>query len=429
MPKTKKPIVSVKLMRNKSCIKGTYPVYVICQFHGRGQYATGYRCSPGRFVNGRPIDYPQVDEMLSKVRKYILKLDLEGRSYTASSVLEVLRNEDVLRDTSRALYKDVMKSLLEKRQSSPKTAMNHRYAYKVMSKFLGKENFMVIDLTERVLRRWIRSVEKEWKALSIKSVLARVLDVWSTFISDGGDRSLYPFNSIRVSSFKSEKVKQIMSIEQIRALRSYYINIMYAHVRKGSIYDRNGEFFALTCYLMSFMMFGLALVDLLKLKVDCIEEKENGWLFKDIRRSKTRTPVPLFLVKDEITSVIMPHLLSTAHLRCGYLFAGIQNNSMSLLSDTAERITIQVSNCTRIVNASLKKIWRKVNNLYNAGIPLDYTYYSMRSSAASIYLSMDGANVYTLAHLMGRSVEGISTYVAEIKSSEELMKERMKLVF
>jgi hypothetical protein len=363
------------------------------------------------------------------VRKYILKLDLEGRSYTASSVLEVLRDEDVLRDQGRITYIEVLERIISERGSSVKTENNMRYAYNALVKFIGRADFPVIEVDEVLIRRWIRSVEKEWRPLSIKSVLARISDVWNTYIRLGGDRSLYPFDKIRLSSFKSDKVKQIMSIEQIRALKSYYINIMYAHVRKGSIYDRNGEFFALTCYLMSFMMFGLALVDLLKLKVDCIEEKENGWLFKDIRRSKTRTPVPLFLVKDEITSVIVPHLLSTAHLRCGYLFAGIQNNSMSLLSDTAERITIQVSNCTRIVNASLKKVWRKVNNLYNAGIPLDYTYYSMRSSAASIYLSMDGANVYTLAHLMGRSVEGISTYVAEIKSSEELMKERMKLVF
>ena len=429
MPKTKKPIVSAKLMRNKSCINGTYPVYVICQFHGRGQYATGYRCSPNRFVNGRPIDYPQVDEMVSKVRKYILKLDLEGKSYTASSVLEVLRNDDVLRDQGRITYIEILERIISERGSSVKTEASMRYAYNVLVKFIGRADFPVIDVDEVLIRRWIKSVEKEWKALSIKSVLARISDVWNTYIRLGGDRSLYPFDKIRLSSFKSDKVKQIMSIEQIRALKSYYINIMYAHVRKGSIYDRNGEFFALTCYLMSFMMFGLALVDLLKLKVDCIEEKENGWLFKDIRRSKTRTPVPLFLVKDEITSFIVPHLLSTAHLRCGYLFAGIQNNSMSLLSDSPKRVTIQVSNCTRIVNASLKKVWRKVNNLYNAGIPLDYTYYSMRSSAASIYLSMDGANVYTLAHLMGRSVEGISTYVAEIKSSEELMKERMKLVF
>jgi hypothetical protein len=108
--------------------------------------------------------------------------------------------------------------------------------------------------------------------------------------------------------------------------------------------------------------------------------------------------------------------------------AGIQNNGGRLLSDTPSRVSAQVNNVQRIVNRNLKKVWRKVNNLYMVKIPLDYTYYSMRSSAASIYLSMDGANLFTLAHLMGRSVEGISTYVADIKSSEQLMKERMKLI-
>lgn len=415
-------------MENKPCIEGTYPIYLIIQFNGRAVYSTGERCSVDCWNGGDVKDVQlsaRLNNLKSKVERYKARLELDGVLYTCSSLLGVLKNEDVLRDRSRALYKDVMNDILSRRCSAPKTCQSHLYAYRVMSRFLRKENFMVVELTEGVLRRWIRSVENSWKPLSIKSVLARVLDVWKTFISNGGDGSLYPFNAIRVSSFKSEKVKQIMNAEQIRSLKSYYINKVYD---ADKILDRNSECFALTCFIFSFNLFGLALVDLLKLKVSCIEEKENGWLFNGVSRSKTKTPVPLFLIKDDITSVVMPLLIESATLREGYLFAGIQNNKMSLLSDTAERVSFQVSNVQRIVNRNLKKIWRKVNNLYMVKIPLDYTYYSMRSSAASIYLSKDGANLFTLAHLMGRSIEGVSTYVAEIKSSEELMRERMKLI-
>lgn len=426
--KVKSAVIKFKLMENKPCIEGTFPVYLIVQFNGRAVYSTGERCSVEVWNGGKCKDVQlsvKLNNLKSKVENYKARLELEGELYTCSSLLDVLKREDVLRDKSRALYVDVMNSILSKRCSAPKTCQSHLYAYRVMSKFMGKENFMVIELNEVVIRRWIRSVENSWKPLSIKSVLARVLDVWKSFMSNGGDASLYPFNAIRVSSFKSEKVKQIMNVEQIRALRSYYINKVFT---ENGIMDRNSECFALTCYLLSFSMFGLALVDLLKLKVSCIEEKDNGWLFNGVRRSKTGTPVPLFLVRDEITSIIMPLLIESANLREGYLLPGIQNNGCKLLSDTAERITYQVSNMVRIVNRNLKKIWRKVNNIYKVDIPLDYTFYSMRSSAASIYLSMDGANLFTLAHLMGRSVEGISTYVADIKSSEQLMKERMKLI-
>ena len=426
--RVKSAIIKFKLMLNKSCINGTYPIYLIIQYNGRAVYSTGYRCSVKDWSGGVVRDSNlsiKLNNLKSKVEGYKMRLELDGVAYTCSSLLDILRRDDVLRDRSRALYSDIMEGILSKRQSAVKTCQSHRYAYRVMSRFMGRENFMVMDLNEAVLRRWIRSVEGRWKPLSIKSVLSRVLDVWRSFIADGGDSSSYPFNSIRVSSFKTEKVKQIMGIEQLRALKSYYINKVYDG---KSIMDRNSECFALTCYLLSFSMFGLALVDLLKLKVSCIEERENGWLFKGVRRSKTGTPVPLFLVRDDITSVIMPILIGSAHLRDGYLLSGIQNNGCSLLSDTPSRVSAQVNNVQRIVNGNLKKVWRKVNNIYKVDIPLDYTYYSMRSSAASIYLSMDGANLFTLAHLMGRSVEGISTYVGEIKSSEQLMKERRKLI-
>lgn len=430
--KVRSAVIKFKLMENKPCINGTYPIYLVIQFNGRAVYSTGERCSVELWNGGKCRDVQlsvKLNNLKSKVENYRNRLEMDNVPYTCSNLLEVLRNNDILKEKSRLLYKDIMQSILDKRQSAPKTCQSHLYAYRVMSKFMGKDSFMVIELNEGVIRRWIRSVENSWKPLSIKSVLARVLDVWKSFMSNGGDRSQYPFNSIRVSSFKSEKVKQIMNIEQIKALRSYYSSsYIYNKVYEVELMNRNSECFALTAYLLSYSLFGLALVDLLKLKVDCIEECKEGWLFNGVRRSKTNTPVPLFLIRDDITSLVIPVLLSTAHLREGYLFPGIQNNGCKLLSDTAERITFQISNVQRIVNRNLKKIWRKVNNIYKVNIPLNYTFYSMRSSAASIYLSKDGANIYTLAHLMGRSVENISTYVANIKSSEELMKERMKLI-
>lgn len=430
--KVKRAIIRFKLMESKPCIDGTYPIYLIVQYNGRAVYSVGERCSVKDWNGGECRNVHlmvKLNNLKMKVERYRDKLILSGIPYTCSSLLDVLKRDDIVRDRSRALYYDVMNSILHKRCSAPKTCQSHLYAYRVIAKFMKKDNFMVIELNEGVIRRWIRSVENTWKPLSIKSVLARVLDVWRSFIADGGDRTQYPFDSIRVSSFKSEKVKQIMNIEQIKALRSYYSSsYIYNKVYEVELMNRNSECFALTCYLLSFSMFGLALVDLLKLKVSSIEECKEGWMFTGVRRSKTKTPVPLFIVRDEITSIIMPLLIESANLREGYLLPGIQNNGGGLLSDTDERISFQVSNVQRIVNRNLKSVWRKTNNLYNVNIPLNYTFYSMRSSAASIYLSKDGANIYTLAHLMGRSVEGISTYVADIKSSEQLMKERMKLI-
>lgn len=82
----------------------------------------------------------------------------------------------------------------------------------------------------------------------------------------------------------------------------------------------------------------------------------------------------------------------------------------------------------RIVNRNLKNVWAEVNKSHSVGIPESYNFYSMRSSAASVYLRQQGANIYTLAHLMSRRVEGISVYVASILDAEELLAERRKLL-
>lgn len=425
MPKKQTITIKFCLLLSKKASDGKCPVYLITQYRGRGQYSTGIRMSEKEWNNGNPRDkgvQVRLGKLRSVLEEHILRLELDGVQYSASSVLDVLKKGIV----SVPSYKSVMEGLLQKRQSSPKTVMNHLYVYNVLCKFMGRGSFFVYEVDESLLRRWIRSVEGDWKPLSIKSVLSRICDVWNTYINDyKGDSSSYPFHSIKISSFKKVSSPKVLNGVQVEGLFSYYLeSYIYNKVYgfEDGLMNRNSECFALGCFLLSYSFFGLALVDLLKLKVDCIEECSEGWRFNGVVRSKTRTPVPLFLVHSPFVDAVIPHLLSSAHLRDGYLLPGIQNNSMSLLSDTPERITYQVSNCTRIVNANLKGVWRKV------GIPQDTTFYSCRTSAASIYLSKEGANIFVLAHLMGRSVEGISTYVANIKSGEELMKERMKLI-
>jgi len=42
-----------------------------------------------------------------------------------------------------------------------------------------------------------------------------------------------------------------------------------------------------------------------------------------------------------------------------------------------------VTNMVRIVNRNLKNVWAEVNKSHSVAIPESYTFYSMRSSAAS----------------------------------------------
>lgn len=421
--------INFKLMVKKTGRDGLAPVFMYIQFRGRAVMSTGQRCIPSQFVAGRctePAVQLALDAMRNQVERVRLMLDLAGDAYDAKELLArafPAEPQNAASHTNRT-YRCLMEAVLERRQSAPKTRQLHEYAYRTLAAFLKRKDFSVEELDEATVSRWIRSVEGRWRPLSIKSVLSKLNDIWNEFIRQGGSREKYPFDRIRISSFKSDKVKQVLNKAQVDALFKYFDSVF----DYGGLLDRNSELFALGCFLFGYISFGLALVDILKLKAASVVEDETGWRIEGVRRSKTAVPVPVYIIRCSYSEKVMPVLLSTAFLRDGYLWPGIQNNSCSLLSDTPERISAQIANMVRIVNRNLKNVWAEVNKSHSVAIPESYTFYSMRSSAASIYLHEPGANIYSLAHLMGRGVEGIHTYVETIMSADELMRERMKIV-
>ena len=408
---------------------GFAPIFMYIQFHGRGVMTTGQRCRPEMFVAGRSLD-PQVqlalDAMRCQVERTRLLLDLEQVPYDARTLLAKAFPPEPQNAASHAnrSYRCLMEAVLERRQSAPKTKQLHLYAYRTLAAFLKRKDFSVEELDEATVSRWIRSVGGRWKPLSVKSVLSKVKDIWNVYLREGGSREKYPFDRIRISSFKSNKVKQILNKNQVNALFDYFDTVF----DYDGLLDRNSELFALGCYLLGYSLFGLALVDLAGLKASQFTEETGGWRIDNVRRSKTSVPVPCYIVRSPFSDKVVPLLLGTACLRDGYFLPILQRNGGGLLSDTPERVTAQVSNMVRITNRNLKKIWVKVNIIYNVKIPFYYTFYSMRASAASIYLHEPGANIYTLAHLMGRGITGIETYVQLILSNEEEMFERRKLL-
>ena len=56
--KVRSAVIKFKLMENKPCIEGTYPIYLIIQFNGRAVYSTGERCSVEVWNGGKCRDVP-----------------------------------------------------------------------------------------------------------------------------------------------------------------------------------------------------------------------------------------------------------------------------------------------------------------------------------------------------------------------------------
>ena len=82
------------------------------------------------------------------------------------------------------------------------------------------------------------------------------------------------------------------------------------------------------------------------------------------------------------------------------------------------------------LNAWLKEWWNELNSVIirknvdeHCNIPLidkECTFYSYRHSFAQVYLQ-NGGNILSLATLLGRSVNSISTYVQQLSRNEDLV--------
>lgn len=119
MPKKQTITIKFCLLLSKKASDGKCPVYLITQYRGRGQFSTGIRMSEKEWNNGNPRDkgvQVRLGKLRSVLEEHILRLELDGVQYSASSVLDVLKRGS----SPVPSYKSVMERLsVALRNASP----------------------------------------------------------------------------------------------------------------------------------------------------------------------------------------------------------------------------------------------------------------------------------------------------------------------
>ena len=194
----------------------------------------------------------------------------------------------------------------------------------------------------------------------------------------------------------------------------------------------NSECVALSLFLSSYLMQGLALIDLANLKwkdIRILQIPDNNTYYNDVQqkgyeyaenhklfqpyyeinivRRKTSKPLRIIIDAYVFTMYLSPFLPSVNEFnRENYVFGIFEKNC------TDEGIKFsRMAYLTYLVNVNLKRIAKKI------GIDENITFYSARHTYASM-LYHGGVSISLIAQNMGRDVTNIETYLKEFDESQ-----------
>lgn len=185
---------------------------------------------------------------------------------------------------------------------------------------------------------------------------------------------------------------------------------------------RNKRFYHL-CFIMGYYLQGLALVDLLSLKIENIKQRQLGGRLAyviETNRRKTGKGLKIVIPSDHIRRYKLFSMLYDTALE------GKKTHLFGFMDECAiDELTMynKVSGISCSLSRKLKQWWRQLNYTVLNDNPIDLTttsYYSCRHTFATLYLQNPQANLSELATLMGRNTEYIDTYVREIESEKVL---------
>lgn len=185
---------------------------------------------------------------------------------------------------------------------------------------------------------------------------------------------------------------------------------------------KSNAFFQM-CFILGYYLQGLALADVLSLKVTQVKVRKTagGTMYViDTTRRKT----------GKCVKVVIPDTHSRRYKLFTIVYESAQNSGrehllpiMDMLGNDELYIYNKVNRINCDLSRKLKQWWRNLNKTLLKHHPIDTkttSYYSCRHTFATLYLQNPNASIYELATLMGRNTEYIDTYIREIESEKTI---------
>lgn len=367
--KTDRP--TVKVVIDKSKVRksdGLAPIFIQVTWKGkRVKEGTGIYLDPKEF---KKRSYSSNKTLMRRFREIDRRIDELSSDGGFDPLSRVFRNET-------KSTKMIISELCRVKRLSFRTSEGYMTTHRVLQSYFG-EDYTLSGLTLPAIQGFARSVRVS------PSTMAFYLKDLKSLLGYAKERGYVKENPMEGWRFKGDGYRdrekpRSRGMEEIRE-----------YVRR---WRKTGDP-AIGIWLSGFYFDGLALVDLVSVDWDNVEESfiDGGWYYQfTVERRKTREVAHVTTPVTELTKDLLSFLRTRPWKGHGY----------------------------RYFSSHVNKLLKKTDPTL--------TYYQCRHSFASLLVG-SRTPLNTISSLLGRSVNGLSAYIHRVTESETLAKASRALI-
>ena len=324
---------------------------------------------------------------------------------------------------------NVYEEFLSFRQRRVSTLKLYAFAYRLFVDFIGTESALIKDINSKQVSNFINWLSENYSGNSGYVVYCIIKSLFN-FADKQYLINVNPCNLVDTRC-------RLNRHHHHQALTDYQMSVCENDFWHSFDSGKNGEWqramltdtksdaFFRMCFMLGYYLQGLALVDVLSLKVAQVTSRkvsgETMYVIETNRR-KTGKGVKIIIPDSHTNRYRLFTLVHEAAVNNGQVHI---LPLMDTFGDDEFFIYNKVNRLNCDLSRKLKQWWRKLNKTQLKRYPIDIkntSYYSCRHTFATLYLRDPKANISELATLMGRNSEYIDTYIREIESDKTISK-------
>lgn len=379
--------VKVLCYKSKTLSDGKHPLMVrVCKDGKKKYQSIGISIHPTHwdFKKNEPNEFcPNRDEIrmliqqkLYELQKSILSKRIEGKDFTASSILKPKSGSLSLHNNVGECFNYYVRILKE--QGRLRYAGMYEVSLNSFIKYAGSLDIPFSDVDVVWLKKYEAWMLKQ--GLAINTIGTRIRHLRAVFNMAIEhhviDEECYPFHAYKVSKLSQSPPKRAMSKADIQRVIDY----------KGKT---DIESLAIALFTFSYFTAGINFIDMAMLKEDNIVDGKLCYI-----RAKTKKQIIIPL--QEKSKEIISHYSNGSKSRSGYIFP---------ILSAYHKNEIQKANRLHKVLAKINRALKHIGE--NLGLPIKLTTYVARHSFATV-LKRAGVSTSIISESLGHSSEKIT---------------------
>lgn len=322
---------------------------------------------------------------------------------------------------------NVYEEFLSFRQRRVSTLKLYAFAYRLFVDFIGTESALIKDINSKQVSNFINWLSENYSGNS-GYVVYCIIKSLLNFADKQYFIDVNPCNLVDTRRrLNRQHHHQALTDRQMAICENDFWHSFDTSKNKqwgkDMLTDTKSDAFFRMCFMLGYYLQGLALVDVLSLRVTQVKLRkatgESMYVIETCRR-KTWKGV----------KIVIPESYANRHRLFTLVYESAVNSKreyllpvMDRLGDDEHYIYNKVNRLNCDLSRKLKQWWRRLNKSELKRYPIDLkntSYYSCRHTFATLYLQNPNANISELASLMGRNTEYIDTYIREIESEKTI---------